>query len=319
MTGGPAGPGLRVCTGAEPLSLSRALEWPGLAPGWGEHRGRGPGRAGEVSKEGASPAEALPGRLTPGLLLARLPAARPSPCSQLQSGARFPRRDLGQSWHPVTPRFPGRLCHAMVVTRGTAAGEWAADPIALCPHTGPGQLCAVEVPSQGEPSGGPEAQPASRHSPVPARRGRGGRCQLISQLAGFPPAAALRGGVAKGCLPGAVPRKALSSARGQKAVGRGRGTPGALRPCCARGRAGPTPPHSGPCRPPAHSPAFLPWGPCPRSRTGRGAGRRQRRAGGRPGRCGLAVTTRLRCSRHLVVPCFSRCSGGEAFEEDLFN
>lgn len=115
------------------------------------------------------------------------------------------------------------------------------------------------------------------------------------------------------------PRKALSSARGQKAVGRGRGTPGALRPCCARGRAGPTPPHSGPCRPPAHSPAFLPWGPCPRSRTGRGAGRRQRRAGGRPGRCGLAVTTRLRCSRRLVVPCFSRCSGGEAFEEDLFN
>lgn len=145
----------------------------------------------------------------------------PSPCSQLQSGVRFPRRDLGQSWHPVLPRFPGRLCHAMVVTRGTAAGEWAADPIALCPHTGPGQLCAVEVPSQGEPSGGPEAQPASRHSPVPARRGRGGRCQLISQLAGFPPAAALRGGVAEGCLPGAVPRKALSSARGQKAVGRG--------------------------------------------------------------------------------------------------
>lgn len=129
----------------------------------------------------------------------------PSPCSQLQSGARFPRRDLGQSWHPVPPRFPGRLCHAMVVTRGTAAGEWAADPIALCPHTGPGQLCAVEVPSQGEPSGGPEAQPASRHSPVPARRGRGGRCQLISQLAGFPPAAALRGGVAEGCLPGAAP------------------------------------------------------------------------------------------------------------------
>lgn len=72
----------------------------GLAPGWGERRGPWPSQAGGVREEGASLAEALPACLTPGLLLARLPATRPSPRSQLRSGARFPCHELGKSRHP---------------------------------------------------------------------------------------------------------------------------------------------------------------------------------------------------------------------------